>query len=307
MQKHNELNNDLVSVIIPVHNAEKYLDICLTSISAQTYPNIEVICVLDSCTDNSEAIIKQYPQIKIYKVDFHNVSKTRNYGIKRAKGAYIAFNDADDKWHPQRLEKQMQIFNQYSNVDLIFSEVESFNNQDNYWLANPLAEPSGIIPYPKILHLLLYQSYIKIQGVIVKKSTLDNSGYFNELFTHCEDHELWMRLAADKAIFYYLPEVLAYYRQHDGSLISNKTAIHNLRIKAVEMILNREDLPNTFKKKKNYYLAAHYRRGANLFYCERNYPLFKKNTRKATHLTIRTFNSKDDNRLKNTWSGCYVK
>ena len=250
MQKHNELNNDLVSVIIPVHNAEKYLDICLTSISAQTYPNIEVICVLDSCTDNSEAIIKQYPQIKIYKVDFHNVSKTRNYGIKRAKGAYIAFNDADDKWHPQRLEKQMQIFNQYSNVDLIFSEVESFNNQDNYWLANPLAEPSGIIPYPKILHLLLYQSYIKIQGVIVKKSTLDNSGYFNELFTHCEDHELWMRLAADKAIFYYLPEVLAYYRQHDGSLISNKTAIHNLRIKAVEMILNREDLPNTFKKKE---------------------------------------------------------
>jgi len=80
-----------------------------------------------------------------------------------------------------------------------------------------------------------------------------------------------------------------------------------LRIKAVEMILNREDLPNTFKKKKNYYLAAHYRRGANLFYCERNYPLFKKNIRKAMHLSIRTLNSKDYIRIISTWFGFYFK
>lgn len=93
----------LVSIIIPVHNAEDFLDECLQSVITQTYKNLEIIIVDDDSTDASKDIFNRYlkrdARVKSYSVNKHNAASTRRYGIQQASGSYICFADADDILH----------------------------------------------------------------------------------------------------------------------------------------------------------------------------------------------------------------
>ena len=92
---------DKISIIIPVYNAEKYLEKCLDSVINQTYKNIEIICVNDGSKDNSLKILEEYAKkderIKIITQENKGVSVARNTGIKAVSGEYIMFVDSDDK------------------------------------------------------------------------------------------------------------------------------------------------------------------------------------------------------------------
>lgn len=87
---------DLVSVIIPVYNAELFLENCLKSVTNQTYKNLEIIAVNDGSKDKSLEILKKFRKIKIYTKNNGGSSSARNFGIKFAKGKYIVFVDSDD-------------------------------------------------------------------------------------------------------------------------------------------------------------------------------------------------------------------
>lgn len=92
--------NKLVSVIIPVYNAEKYLEECIDSVINQTYKNIELILINDGSTDNSQDICERYKNkysnINLFNITNHGVSYSRNFGISKSSGEYIIFIDADD-------------------------------------------------------------------------------------------------------------------------------------------------------------------------------------------------------------------
>lgn len=92
--------NDLISIIIPVYNVEKYLANCLESVISQTYNNIEIIIVNDGSTDTSQSIINEYskkdPRIKKFIKENGGLSDARNYGLDKANGAYVTFIDSDD-------------------------------------------------------------------------------------------------------------------------------------------------------------------------------------------------------------------
>ena len=103
---------DLVSVVTPVHNAEKYIETTLKSILNQTYKNLEVILVDDASKDSSREIIKKYEKIdsRVRPILLDNnvgVANARNEGIKNARGQYIAFLDSDDIWLEEKLEEQI--------------------------------------------------------------------------------------------------------------------------------------------------------------------------------------------------------
>lgn len=83
------------SIIIPVHNGEKYIEKCIESVLKQKYNNYEIIIINDNSNDNTTNIIKKY-NIKVYNVNYNNIGKSRNYGVLKAKGDYIIFIDADD-------------------------------------------------------------------------------------------------------------------------------------------------------------------------------------------------------------------
>ena len=89
-----------LSVIIPVYNAEKYLEDCLNSVCGQSFRNLEIICVDDGSTDSSKAIMERFSirdsRVRVYNKTNGGLSSARNYGIERASGVYIAFVDADD-------------------------------------------------------------------------------------------------------------------------------------------------------------------------------------------------------------------
>ena len=94
------MNNDMISIIVPVYNAEKFLTKCLDSIINQTYKNIEIICVDDDSSDKSSKILNEFAEkdkrIKVIHKANEGVSLARNVGLESAKGNYILFVDSDD-------------------------------------------------------------------------------------------------------------------------------------------------------------------------------------------------------------------
>lgn len=93
-------NQPLISVIIPVYNVEQYLSQCLDSVSNQTYPNLEIICVNDASTDGSLEILNQFAEkdqrVRIIGKQNEGVSRARNAGLRSSNGEYVMFVDADD-------------------------------------------------------------------------------------------------------------------------------------------------------------------------------------------------------------------
>jgi len=119
--------NDLISVIIPVHNAERYLAEAIESVLAQTYQPLEIIVINDGSTDNSEAVAKRYvPSVRYYTQQNKGIGPTRNRGAELARGRFLAFLDADDLWVADKLERQMALFEADPELDMVFGHVKQF-------------------------------------------------------------------------------------------------------------------------------------------------------------------------------------
>src|SRR5215467_11570142 len=103
---------DLVSIIMPAYNAEKYIADSIRSVLAQTYTDWELIVVVDGSTDNTASLVQQFvtrdSRIKYFFQENGRLGKARNTGIKNASGSLIAFLDSDDLWLETKLELQLQ-------------------------------------------------------------------------------------------------------------------------------------------------------------------------------------------------------
>ena len=126
--------HDLISIIVPVYNVEKYLRKCVDSIIAQTYKKIEIILVDDGSTDNSGVICDEIgkvdDRIVVYHKENGGVSSARNYGIERAKGNYIGFVDSDDFIAPDMYEYLYRIASD-NNAQIAICGAADYYNDDN--------------------------------------------------------------------------------------------------------------------------------------------------------------------------------
>lgn len=199
----------MISVIVPVFNAEKSLEKSLLSIKNQTWKGeFEIIIVNDGSTDKSAAIIKNFKEKnldqKIICINQENggVSKARNTAMRIAKGAYIAFLDADDEWLPEKTEHQMRYLkNEKLEVDFITS----------LWNEENVHFPYSIYPENKLVQITLKKLLFKITGhtstAIFKRKILENTGFFDEDQKYSEDANYWMRIS-EKNKMYLLPQKL---------------------------------------------------------------------------------------------------
>ena len=108
----NDINDDLVSVIMPAYNSEKYIGEAIDSVLSQSYKNWELIIVNDASSDNTESIIKEYAgkNSKIVLISLSEnkgVSNARNIAVQNARGRFVAFLDSDDIWTYDKLTKQI--------------------------------------------------------------------------------------------------------------------------------------------------------------------------------------------------------
>ena len=124
-----------ISIIIPVYNAEKYLEMTLNSVRTQTFTDYEVICMNDGSTDNSLQILKKYAEqdrrFKIYNQSNAGGSVARNNALKKATGKYIAFLDNDDVYHPNYLERLYENIEKYG-ADVSCCSYIRFEGDGNY-------------------------------------------------------------------------------------------------------------------------------------------------------------------------------
>ena len=104
--------NDLISVVIPTYNRRDKLPACIASVLAQTYRNIEVIVVDDASTDGTERLFDRDTDPRVHYVrygDNRGACYARNLGAQQARGSILAFQDSDDLWHPDKLQKQYDL------------------------------------------------------------------------------------------------------------------------------------------------------------------------------------------------------
>lgn len=125
--------NDLISIIVPVYNAEKYIERCLNSLINQTYNYIEILCIDDGSKDNSYNIIKEFKdkRIKLLRQENAGPAKARNLGLKNSNGEYIMFCDADDYYEPNMCELMLETIIK-QNVDFVIcgcNVVNTYNSR----------------------------------------------------------------------------------------------------------------------------------------------------------------------------------
>lgn len=180
------MTNNKISVIIPVYNAEKYLDRCIDSIINQTYKNIEIILVNDGSKDNSLNICKKYQKldkrIKLINKKNEGVSIARNKGIEIATGEYLYFCDADDYLDIHALE---YYYKEIQNSDLIISDYYIVNENKNIKKSNSFPKNIRIDTIKEIDNLkisLLSNSY-KHSNILNGDYTGEGLGFvWNKLF-----------------------------------------------------------------------------------------------------------------------------
>ncbi|MCX6297100.1 MAG: glycosyltransferase family 2 protein [Bacteroidetes bacterium] len=201
----------LISVIIPVYNYAVFLPETVGSLLAQTYSNWECIIVDDGSTDNSKEIAQQLcakdSRVNYFFQQNSGPTVARNYGLKLAKGAFIQFLDADDLLEHQKLEKQMVVFKEYSDCDIVYGGVKYFSSSDPTKFYDNIDLKSGswmknLSCSGEIMRLqLLKENIMVISSPLVRRSLFERLGNMNELLRFNEDWELWARFAIGNAKF----------------------------------------------------------------------------------------------------------
>ena len=217
----------LVSIVVPVYNAEKFLEDTIKTVQAQTYENWELILVNDCSTDNSKEIAKPFLSNKIKWIDIAKnggAALARNKGIEEAKGRSICFLDADDLWKKEKLEKQVEFMKE---KDCEFSFT-------GYEFTDKNGKPNGtkvIVPKTITYKQALKNTTISTITVMFDMNKLKKENIYMPN-VKSEDTATWWKLlknSVDKA--YGLQEVLSYYRRGTNSHSSNK-------VKAVKQTWN---------------------------------------------------------------------
>lgn len=210
-----------IDVVIPVYNGARYLEEAVRSVLGQTAPAARIIIADDGSHDETPAIaarlLAECTNITYLPLAHRGVSAARNAGIRASTAPLIAFLDADDVWLPNKLAVQLQVFrNGTDDLGLVHTSYSYIDGNGSRVNSVPVFQPArrGDIFLP-----LLLEGYVvsgSASGVVVKRSVLDEAGYFDERLFHGEDWDMWLRLAAICKVDF-SPEPLVAIRIHPNS------------------------------------------------------------------------------------------
>ena len=116
------MKTPVVSVVIPTYNCGRYIEEAVNSVLSQTYRSLEIIVVDDGSTDDTAGRLEKYTdRIRFVSQKNSGPSRARNVGMELSTGEYIAFLDADDRWLPEKLERQLACFQELEGIEMVFS------------------------------------------------------------------------------------------------------------------------------------------------------------------------------------------
>ncbi len=203
-----EKSNPLVSIVIPVHNGEKYIKESIDSCLNQTYNNIEIIVVDDKSEDRTLEILKEYGQkLTVIPVEKQNgLGNVINIGIRKSKGKYRARMDADDIMYPTRIEKQVQYLESNTNCVAIGGQIDIIDENSNITSHREYAIEDRDIKKNRFL----FQPFAH-PAVTLRKSTVEEIGLYPENMWKVEDVKFFLILST-KGEFHNLKDTVLKYR-----------------------------------------------------------------------------------------------
>jgi glycosyltransferase involved in cell wall biosynthesis len=223
------MNRPLVSVVMPVYNAEKYLQLTLDSVIGQDYPNLEIVIVNDGSTDNSKNIILEYkePRIRYFENPKNcGIVKTRNRGLEEARGKYIAVMDSDDIALPDRIKIQVEFLEKNPSYGMCGTWFQTIDGDGNLlkkarFPANDKDARSNLIVHNCFCH-----------STVMMRSKLAKEFMYDIGYDVVEDYQLWYKISRVAKIIN-LPHFTTYYRVHGNNI---STTRNNHMFKLVDII-----------------------------------------------------------------------
>ena len=201
-----------VSVVMPLHNAEAYVEAAVRSVLASDIDELEAIVVDDGSSDQSAAVVSAIadPRVVLVRTAASGgPSRPRNVGVAIARAPYIAFVDSDDLLRPEKLSTTVLALERCPTACFAFTDFESIDERGALVQQSVLgdyrawsvltSEPSHMewrtIPQIKLARALVYENFIGTSGVVARKTALDTLGGFDESLACSEDRDLWFRFA----------------------------------------------------------------------------------------------------------------
>ena len=213
------MNADMVSIVVPVYNAERFLPETIELVQKQTYRDWELILVDDCSSDNGAAIVRQYAKddtrIRLIQQEVNaGAARSRNLGISQANGRYLCFLDADDIWTSQKLEKELAYMKE-KKAAFVFTGYE-FADAKGEGLGKIVHVPETISYEQALKNTTIFTSTVMID----RGKIADTDIYMPQIAS--EDTATWWHILKKYQIGYGLDENLVRYRRTEGTLSSNK-------------------------------------------------------------------------------------
>lgn len=244
-----------ISIIIPTYNSSRFINRTISSVLNQTYTDWELLIIDDNSTDNTvelvDKFIKQDQRIKLYKTPQNSGGPAlpKNIGIENAKGEYVAFLDHDDEWLPEKLERQLKIF-ELSNDNLLGLVSCFVNVKDNN--GNLIEKYNKNYRGDIIKNLAISNFILTSSCVMTKLNILKEVGLFDLRFKRADDVDMWLKISEAGYHFDFVPEYLINHFVHGQNYSNNN--LNGIR----EFELNYQIHENSYNKYNPYGLGYYY-------------------------------------------------
>lgn len=238
---------DLISIVLPIYNGEKYMRESIDSIIMQSYQNWELIIVNDCSIDNTAEIANEYvkkdKRIKYYKNEKNmRLPKTLNKGFSLSKGDYLTWTSDDNLFKQGAFEKMVAALKN-NNADFVYASYETIDENGNYI---DYVQTNKMGKYEIIGHNVVGACFMYTRKVY------DVIGDYEDKFLLVEDYDYWLRIFS-KFNITYIKEILYSYRLHDGALTSTERT-EKINSACEAAILNNKDNFGKLNNLQKYYL-----------------------------------------------------
>jgi len=235
-----------ITILMPVYNGERFLKETIDSVLAQSYSDFIFLIINDGSTDSSAEIVCSYSDKRIiYKENKKNIGlvASLNKGIEMVDTEFLARMDADDLWHPTKLEKQIQLLDSRPDVGLCGTSIRKFGAFEGDFIF-PIDNEGLKIGF-------LFYCCMSHPSVVFRMSFLKESGLrYKAHYFPAEDYKMWTDCLG-KTQIYNIPEVLVYYRQHNNQITQDTNALQLEKTNQVRLeMLNRISSEFTDEDKK---------------------------------------------------------
>lgn len=206
----------LVSIVLPVYNGQAYLRQAVESVLSQKHAPLELIAIDDGSTDGSAAILAGYgDRIVVIRQENSGVAAARNAGIERARGEFVAFLDQDDWWLPEKIARQVALFQRNERLGLVHTAASFYDESRDRFMGHPDPEARPEAMVGNCYEALLLCNPLVNSSVMVRRAALQQVGSCDLQIrgNTVQDYDLWLRIAK-RFQFDHVAEPLSVFRIH---------------------------------------------------------------------------------------------